>query len=324
MSNLVLRVRRGRQLLGAWRLDDEPLEMAIVDEESGKVIGRFTASGGDPEPDTLDTMPAPPVAPPVAPAAPRRGGHDEVPVGTGAHRMDGDDFTMPLPEATEATEPTADLVTDTADTEEAELAARLSRSRPRPIPNLAARGEGEVEVDTLTGLGDLPTQEASQDVIDDADILDEDTGVGRAPDLGAPPPPAPPPHEDDLDLEGLEEEMELDQGRPTTLGGAVAPAEVWVRRQSEWRSGGSLKPGQRAVSRGGWVRLRRDGRLVVRPGPSLSGSATLADGSAVEIDKDVPPVELPAGASVLLRAGEYGLYVRSEAWTGGGLPRLGS
>lgn len=321
MSGLVLHIRRGRQLLGAWTLDDVPLEMAIVDEESGRVLGRFTASGADPEPDGLDTQPTLP--------EPLRGGHDEVPVAAPAPRMSGDDFTMPLPESTEATEPTADLVTDTAETEEADLAARLSRSRPRPIPNLAARQGGEGEIETVTNLGDLPTQEAPADLfdapvdlLDDPAVLDEETGIRQALDLGPPPAAAPPPVEDDLDLEGLEEEDELDLGPPTTVGGAVSPAEVWVRRQSEWRSGGSLKPGQRAVSRGGWVRLRRDGCLVVRPGPSLSGSATLADGSAVDIDRDVPPLELPAGASVLLRAGEYGLYVRTEAWSGGGRPRL--
>ena len=337
MSTLVLRVRRGRQLLGTWKLDDAPLEMAIVEADSGRVLGRFTAAGGDAEPDTVDTQPAP--------AGARQGGLDEVPVVVPAHRMSGDDFTMPLPESGEATEPTADLVTDTAETEEADLAARFGRSRPRPIPNLASREGAESEVDTVGVLGDLPTQEAPPELQDDAGILDEpdlldglddlgdaglldeDTGIRRAPDLGLRPSPG----GDDLDLEGLEDDLgadlasdlEADGGRPTTLGGAVSPAEVWVRRQSEWRSGGSLRPGQRAVSRGGWVRLRRDGRLVVRPGPSLSGSATLADGSAVEIDRDIAPIELPAGASVLLRAGEYGLYVRSEAWSGGGLPRLG-
>ncbi|MEC7946153.1 MAG: hypothetical protein VX265_01215 [Myxococcota bacterium] len=316
MSTLLLRVRRGRELLGSWRLDGAPIEMALIDEESGRVVGSFTAAGADrePEPETVITMPM--------------GGLDELPVAASTERLDGDDFTMPLPEAMEAMEPTADLIPEATATDEGELAARLSLERPRPIPNLAARGAPpEASPQEAPGsVGDHPTQEASPG---DSAGHETDDGVGvpmapGRPVVGPPPAVAPPPEPDDLELEGLEDEPLRDGMRPTTPGGTVAAAEVWVRRQSEWCSGGSLQPGQRAVSRGGWVRLRRDGLLVVRPGPALSGSATLADGSAVEIDKDMPPLELPAGASVLLRAGEHGLYVRSEAWSGGGLPRLTS
>lgn len=323
MSTLVLRVRRGRELLGTWRLGGEPLEMAIVDEESGRVLGRFAASGAEEDLEAVDTAPAPasmPAPPPPLPAPPpTHGGHDEVPVGAGASRLDGDDFTMPLPEIGETTEPTSDLVT--GETEESGLVERLNRSRPRPIPNLASRRGEPVEIDTLTGPADLPTQEASPDRLAGIELLSLDSGTNPTPVARLPVAPSAP--EDDLDLEGLEDEEEEDLGRPTSVGDAVAPAEVWVRRESEWRSGGSLKPGQRAVSRGGWVRLRRDGALVVRPGPSLSGTATMVDGSTVEIGRDEPPVELEPGASVLLRAGEYGMYVRSEALPGGGMPQPG-
>ena len=323
MSTLVLRVRRGRQLLGTWRLDGQPIEMTLVDEATGRVVGSFTAAGGEDEPDAVETILVPP--PPPALPTPVQGGHDEVPVGAGAGRLDGDDFTMPFPEVAEPTEPTADLITDTGETEEARLVERLSRARPRPIPNLASRGEGELEVDTITGPSDLPTQEADPESVAGFDLLALDSGTAPTPVAGLPPDPVPPPSEDDLDLEGFEDiddDEDPDLDRPTTFGDAVAPAEVWVRRESEWRSGGSLKPGQRAVSRGGWVRLRRDGALIVRPGPSLAGSATLLDGATVEIATDVPPVELPAGASVLLRSGEYGLYIRSETLTGGGQPQF--
>lgn len=94
---------------------------------------------------------------------------------------------------------------------------------------------------------------------------------------------------------------------------APKPAEVWVRRRSEWRSGGQLSPGQRAVARGGWVRFGEDGVLVVDPGPTLDGTATLLDGAVVELAPGSGPRRLSAGASVLLREGDYGLYVRAEA-----------
>ena len=54
MSTLVLRVRRGRQLLGTWRLDGQPIEMTLVDEVTGRVVGSFTAAGGEDEPDAVE------------------------------------------------------------------------------------------------------------------------------------------------------------------------------------------------------------------------------------------------------------------------------
>ena len=90
------------------------------------------------------------------------------------------------------------------------------------------------------------------------------------------------------------------------------PAEVWVRRRNEWRNAGSLVPGQRVPMIGGWVRLDPDGRLVVCPGEAMAGSATLLDGRTVEIQSGQDAIRLPPGASVLLRSGEQGLYVRSE------------
>jgi hypothetical protein len=312
MSRLVLRIERGGEVLGSWPLDGRPLTMAIVEPGTGRVLGRFSASGA--EPDEPDTAPSP-----TDP-----GSHDEIPLVTAPARSDGDDLTMPLPEPTEQTEPTADLMPDTAETEEQVLMARVKRSRPRPIPNLASRPGGEPDLPTQEVpaplLDDDGDDEGTADLLTDADMLEEDTGIQRAPSGQLA-------EEDEIDLEGLEDEPDTsgpeDRDRPTTFGEVVPPAEVWVRRQSEWRSGGSLRPGQRAVARGGWVRLRRDGRLVVRPGPTLAGSATLLDGQSVEIARDVAPVELPAGASVLLRAGEYGIYVRSEPYALGGRPTLG-
>ena len=354
MARLVLRVKRGGRMLGSWSLGDEPLELTVVDIATGEELGTFTAAGPSGEPDEPDTRPSRErtAETPTDPI-------DEVPVMGAAQRVVGDDFTMPLPELTEATEPTADFMPDTAETEEQELAARVRKSRPRPIPNLASlAGDGPRH-------SDLPTQEVPLAPGLDDPALEEETLLREGPPLDGTPavdhgaalsaaiastesgleeielentgftqtaeleldPDTQTGLEsaerdlDEIDLEGLEDEpAEEDVARPTSLGEVVPPAEVWVRRQSEWRSGGHLRPGQRAIARGGWVRLRRDGRLVVRPGPSLSGSATLVDGKALDIAKDVPPMELPAGASVLLRAGEYGIYVRSEAYSAGGLP----
>jgi hypothetical protein len=128
--------------------------------------------------------------------------------------------------------------------------------------------------------------------------------------------------------------VEGDAGPPTTPGPGplgvddfdlgeepsaprIAPAEVWVRRQSEWRAGGKLAPGQRAVARGGWVRFGEDGVLTVDPGPSLSGSATFVDGQTIDLAAGAAPRRLAPGASVMLRDGDYALYVRAEVPGGG-------
>ena len=111
---------------------------------------------------------------------------------------------------------------------------------------------------------------------------------------------------------------DFDLGEEIAEAPAPKPAEVWVRRRSEWRAGGQLSPGQRAVARGGWVRFGEDGVLMVDPGPSLEGSATLLDGAVVELAPGSGPRRLSPGASVLLREGDYGLYVRAEAPADGG------
>ena len=66
------------------------------------------------------------------------------------------------------------------------------------------------------------------------------------------------------------------------------------------------------------MRFGEDGVLMVDPGPSLEGSATLLDGAVVELAPGSGPRRLSPGASVLLREGDYGLYVRAEAPADGG------
>ena len=90
------------------------------------------------------------------------------------------------------------------------------------------------------------------------------------------------------------------------------PAEVWVRKNHEWRSAGHLVGRQRVTLLGGWIRLEDDGKLVVCPGNRLAGSGTMLDGRTVDLADDPAPVAFPAGSSVVLRQGAHGIYVRSE------------
>ena len=51
---------------------------------------------------------------------------------------------------------------------------------------------------------------------------------------------------------------------------------------------------------------------MVNPGPELSGTATMADGTTLEIRKGGEKIRLPAGSSVILRGTGHGLYVRTD------------
>jgi len=80
MARLVLKIRRGNQVIGSWSLGDQPLEMVIEDAQTGQVLGRFTAEGSDET--TLHPI--------------------------SATRSDGDDLTMPLPESAPQKPPSPD------------------------------------------------------------------------------------------------------------------------------------------------------------------------------------------------------------------------
>lgn len=99
---------------------------------------------------------------------------------------------------------------------------------------------------------------------------------------------------------------ELSENNPTT------GAEVWKRVNDSWRVVGRLPPGHQLTAFDGSVALRRSGAVVVRAGPKLSGTATLPDGSSIAIRASDKTQALPPGASVMLRCGEEGIYIRSE------------
>jgi len=299
VARLVLRVERGGRLLGSWGLGDEPLEMSVHDLVTGEELGRFTAKGA---PGRVDEVPI---------VAPDRG--------------TGDDLTMPLPEPTdvgealETTDGTGDGGAPAARGPAVPNLARRFGDDPRPTVTVApddtsdpaARRPLPSTRDLTTGeateTGGLPgfTEELSVEL-----SVSQELSLELDPaELGLAPPPrprpipeAPPPTED---------VPRVSRALPFSPP-IVRPAEVWVLRDNAWRNGGSLQPGQRATARGGWVRLENDGRLTVTPGAELSGSSTLTDGRAIDIAAGTAATRLPPGASVLLRSGPHGIYVRSE------------
>jgi len=297
MARLVLRVRRGGRLLGSWTLGQQPLEFSIVDLNTGVELGSFTAKGAD------------------VVAKSTAGGVDEVPIAAPL-RLDGDDFTVPIPEPTGG-------VSDPGPTEERKAVRNLARE-----PLLHA---GRIQGDDLTMPHPDHTVTTGIPVQSDSDADDifpnggfsndpavvEDTSQMPEVTLGEALSP--------LELQT----EEVQDSRPSLLREhdtverpamrAIPPkprpvqaAEVWVRKSSEWRSAGRLVTGQRVRMLGAWMRLRPDGRLVVNPGSRMAGSGTMVDGRHVEINAGQDAISLPAGASVLLCFQEHGLYVRTE------------
>ena len=286
MTRLVLRVRRGGRLIGSWSIGEEPLEFSVVDVMTGKELATFAASGAGE-------------------------GLDEVPIGK-PRRLAGDDLTMPLPEPTELGEarPTEKIEIPVAAAEPRpavapapppeglagiDLSGRITPARYEgddftvPLPESTSGthplGAGLDEVASPTG--DARPETTVGGLLEPVGPLEETTVGGREITLGEP-----------LDDAGS--------------GGEVQPVEVWVRRRDEWQPAGQIVPGQRVLNLGGWVRLAEDGRVVVFPGPRLDGSATLVDGRTVGIRPGEEAVVLPPGASVVLRHGDAGLYIRSE------------
>ena len=282
---LTLEVRREGRLVGRWALDEGPLEMSIRDGRTGAALASFTARAGE-------VVPEPEVAPASAAATLPEGDVDEVVVDQ-LERTSGDDLTMPFPDAT-ATGASSSL--PDPETEEAAQPRSLSQSRRRRGPAI---------VRNLAKLADAPP----------LGPLDEETF-----------------HDEQFDLNGmLDEDREISRTAPSGLTDAliavvpeatvgahlepeliVRPAEVWIRRANSWRSAGQLLPGRKASSRGGWVELRLDGTLAVDCGPELVGTATLPDGRTIELDGRLGLQPLSAGASVIIRSADHGIYVRSE------------
>jgi hypothetical protein len=90
-------------------------------------------------------------------------------------------------------------------------------------------------------------------------------------------------------------------------------AELWVRSGAQWQRRGALKPGQKAQFMGAKVRLKKNGVLVVEPGPSLSGGAELPNGGDREIHAGQEPLRFPPGTSVILTTAQGGgFYVKNR------------
>lgn len=294
MPKLILRIRRGGRLLGSWSLGDEPLDMAVFDVVSGKELATFTAQAGG-----------------IA-------GHDEVPIAL-PRRLEGDDLTMPLPEPT-----------DTGDVPSTEEVPAVRVTRRKKVKNLARGGRQPGDDFTVpqpepTVTADLPRKavraledEWARDVAPPEDTDPDLTGGVSEITLGEPIVSVPAMDEerptDSMSRNRRaavpENTQELRTGEIEPV--EIPPAEVWVRQRNEWHAAGHLVPGQRVLDRGGWVRLSLDGRLVACAGDRMEGSATLLDGRTVGISAGQDAISLPAGASVLLRLGDHGLYVRSE------------
>ncbi len=302
MARLVLRVRRGGRLLGSWTLGQQPLEFSIVDLNTGVELGSFTAKGAD------------------VVAKSTAGGVDEVPI-PAPLRLDGDDFTVPIPEPTGG-------VSDPGPTEERKAVRNLAREPllqagriagddlTMPHPDHTVTTGIPVQSDSADG-GGFPNGGFSNGGFSNDPAVAEDTSQMPEVTLGEALSP--------LELQT----EEVQDGQPSLLPERdtverpamrampprprpVQAAEVWVRKSSEWRSAGRLVTGQRVRMLGAWMRLRPDGRLVVNPGSRMAGSGTMVDGRHVEINAGEDAIALPAGASVLLCFQEHGLYVRTE------------
>jgi len=117
----------------------------------------------------------------------------------------------------------------------------------------------------------------------------------------------------DSDTDSWAEQLQVAED-PRRLGAIkveIPPAEVWLRKAREWHARGSLPAGSRLDAGGGWIGLDSQGRLVVCTGPRLTGTVTRLDGSSYELESGGESRLLSLGASVILRDGDQGVYVRS-------------
>ncbi|MCB9777138.1 MAG: hypothetical protein H6742_01075 [Alphaproteobacteria bacterium] len=127
---LVLRIERDGQLLGSWSIGDAPLDMSVVDLTDGRTLARFQACA-----EQLHLHE--PIGGPV----------DELPVPL--HRLEDDDFTMPMPEPTATGGELPPLTT-----EEVPLPTPRT-ARPRPV-NLAQLAN--IDESMLDDIGSLTAE----------------------------------------------------------------------------------------------------------------------------------------------------------------------
>jgi hypothetical protein len=98
-------------------------------------------------------------------------------------------------------------------------------------------------------------------------------------------------------------------------------AELWVRSGAQWQRRGVLKPGQKASFHGAKIRLKKNGVLVVNPGPSLSGGAELPGGREQQIKECSEPFRFPPGTSVILTSSlGLGFYIKNRLGENGFRP----
>ena len=281
-SGILVEIRQGGRLIAALPLGTEPIEVTLRELQSGLPLGTLSARG--PTFGRMDERPLPRLA-----------------------RAPEDDITMPLPEPQSTyrygqSEPTGDLDAEALETETAEA----PRQAPHPdgkVPNLARSAWGHTTEEATSPV--IPTSTVRLESPRDALTLPQPTRLSAEPPAEA----------------AFHGQLEPSETGEETLSGlleyvgtsvSVPPAEVWIRNAAEWRSAGRLSPGQSARARTGWVRLDEDGHLVIHPGPELQGTATMTDGTTLEIRKGGRQVRLPAGSSVILRGPGHGLYVRTD------------
>jgi hypothetical protein len=107
--------------------------------------------------------------------------------------------------------------------------------------------------------------------------------------------------------------MPLPEATPAISATIDVEAELWMRTETQWQRRGALKPGQKAQFMGAKVRLKKNGVLVVEPGPSLSGGAELPSGESREIHASQEPLRFPPGTSVILTTPQgWGFYVKNR------------
>ena len=275
-TGILVEIHQGGRLIAALPLGSDPIEVTLRDARSGLPLGSLSARG--PVLGHIDEQPLPSVT-----------------------RAPSDDFTMPLPERTRSVgEPTGDLDRSEPETETAEAPHPASAS-PVAVPNLA-RDARHPHTDEQTSPALLPMQPRR------GTLTASQTRPRRGHTTARTPEPTLSEHlesiTDEHTVSGLLEEA--------IEAHAIPPAEVWTRNASEWRSAGRLHPGHRATARRGWVSLELDGHLVAFPGPELSGTATMVDGTTIELRKGGKRVRLPPGSSVILRGTGHGLYVRAD------------
>jgi|GEM_PF-3936270 len=75
--------------------------------------------------------------------------------------------------------------------------------------------------------------------------------------------------------------------------------DVWSRQGGNWRKKGAIRAGQKVRFADGCVRFKREGLLLVEPGPRITGSVELPNGGILPV-RQLKPMRAPIGSVVLL------------------------